>query len=200
MLIRIIHDVLYVFSAIWWVFHWILYIATFPLRLCVLFIIHFPIISIIILLLCLAFLYLFRRLTAINILHQITHNVLPYTAAFLYSMLTFFFPQINTVKRVVYFFLHPIRFLLDLLARVDQRAERVRNMVDAFRPSGTEQAIPSKWACVACRRNEKKCLLLPCSHLCLCSLCYDNLSSAARHYYCPICSVPVRDCITVKFS
>lgn len=197
LLIRICRDVFFVISAAWWMISWILYILTFPLRLFVLFVLHFPIFSVCVFLFCFSLLYLFRRLTAINLIHQFTHNVIPYVTAVLYSILTFIFPQINTMKRVLYFFLHPIRFILDLLARVDQRAARVRNMVEVLRPSGSDLIIPPKYMCVMCKNKERSLLFLPCQHLCICCECKDQaLDSRIR--YCPICRVPVKESVNVR--
>ena len=42
-----------------------------------------------------------------------------------------------------------------------------------------------RWLCVVCLEEEKEVLLLPCSHLCLCSACAQSIMASTKQ--CPVC-------------
>ena len=53
--------------------------------------------------------------------------------------------------------------------------------------------------CVVCMEMPKNILLLPCTHLCICSACSANLMGQEPQL-CPICRQPVKEAKEVKIS
>ena len=44
--------------------------------------------------------------------------------------------------------------------------------------------------CVVCQEREKKVLLLPCKHLCMCQQCSNQIGKGDA--MCPLCRVPIQ--------
>lgn len=69
-------------------------------------------------------------------------------------------------------------------------------------PNGFQDEITQneKDSCVICYENKKCCLLLPCSHLCLCLTCVnvnkDNIENGK--FVCPLCRTNI-DSINVAY-
>lgn len=65
-------------------------------------------------------------------------------------------------------------------------------------PNGFQdtKAESEKDSCVVCLENKKCCLLLPCSHLCICLTCVntgkDNVESG--EFRCPLCRASIQSC------
>ena len=47
------------------------------------------------------------------------------------------------------------------------------------------------WLCVVCMEQEKKVLLLPCKHLCMCKPCADKIVAGSAQ--CPVCRERILD-------
>lgn len=69
-------------------------------------------------------------------------------------------------------------------------------------PSGFKDAPTDTNPCVICLENKKSCVLLPCSHLCLCAKCSQQCTrqgSLSGEMVCPICRTTVT-CIRAVFD
>ena len=51
--------------------------------------------------------------------------------------------------------------------------------------------------CVVCMVHEKKVLLLPCKHLCMCKACTDKIVTGSAR--CPVCRELVADSVEAFF-
>ncbi|CAJ0577359.1 unnamed protein product, partial [Mesorhabditis spiculigera] len=139
-----------------------------------------------------------RKATRADPIRFVFYQAIPYIGALLYSVVTIFFPQLDTIKKIFYLLFHPIQFFLDLFAKVDQRAERVRDAVDMLGPQDTVRRRPvSRLLCSACRRSEKTCLLQPCNHFCLCEPCYNRMMAQGK-LACPQCQAPVDSFVHIE--
>lgn len=61
---------------------------------------------------------------------------------------------------------------------------------------GSNESITShetnpQYACVICRTNRRRIVLLPCRHLCLCAKCANSASDGNRLKQCPMCRTPI---------
>ena len=43
----------------------------------------------------------------------------------------------------------------------------------------------NRWLCVVCLEAEKGVLLLPCSHMCMCTACTESIMANSKQ--CPVC-------------
>lgn len=172
----------------------IFYFTTLPLRILCWFLTTFPVLSALVVLFLFALYFLARRLSRQSAVHYVLYTAIPYGLSIVYTGVTFFFPQVHTVTRICGALMNPIRFILGLIEKVDQRAKPIRRTVEAISPpkgrkaerKSVEEALnDGRLQCCVCVHKEKNIILRPCMHLCLCDGC---LTPYLRHQNtCPIC-------------
>ena len=55
----------------------------------------------------------------------------------------------------------------------------------------------SDMVCIVCMEREKKVVLLPCKHMCMCKVCTDEIMADKAR--CPVCREPVVDSFEAFF-
>lgn len=197
---RVLAIPLAVCHFLWWLISWCVYVFTLPLRLMISYMISFPILSLTLIVIIFSIIYMIRQLTKSDPIQFLLYTVLPWLGAFIYSILSLFVPQIDMFKKIFHLFFHPIQFFLNLFAKVNERAERVRDMVDVLGPrtvTDQRRTKSSRLMCYKCKRREKTCLLTPCNHFCMCEPCYDGMVSRGEPK-CPQCQQSVDSFIKIE--
>ena len=64
-------------------------------------------------------------------------------------------------------------------------------------PSQEPLLSRSDMVCVVCMEREKKVVLLPCKHMCMCKVCTDEILAIKAQ--CPVCREPVVDSFAAFF-
>ncbi|CAI5452946.1 unnamed protein product [Caenorhabditis angaria] len=204
------------FDYIFKLFYPVYYVLTIPLRIFHWFFANFPIFSSLSLFMFVSFvlivLYIFRRLSSTpreNFINYLLYTVLPYGTSIVYTAITLVFPQVNTVTRILGALLHPIKFILGLVEKVDRRAEPIRRTVEALhgskkstkseRKSIEETLNDGRLQCCVCQFEEKCVLLRPCNHLCLCERCNEAINRQPNKI-CPICRAEIESFELVYIS
>uniref|UniRef100_A0A1I7T6U8 RING-type domain-containing protein n=1 Tax=Caenorhabditis tropicalis TaxID=1561998 RepID=A0A1I7T6U8_9PELO len=202
----------YLFKLIYPVY----YFVTIPLRITNWFFTNFPIFSSVSLFLfvstTLIVLYVYRRLSSTpreSFISYILYTVIPYGVSIVYTAVGFIFPQVHMFTRVINALLHPIKFILGFIEKVDNRAAPIRRTVEAIHgpkpPSKSsiksieESLNETRIQCVLCKLDDKRVLLRPCNHLCFCERCNDAFQKQIP-LLCPICHIPVKSFDIVHLS
>ncbi len=68
-----------------------------------------------------------------------------------------------------------------------------RPPLSSIRSSTTKQNSPDDNCCVICRDEQRRVVLMPCRHMCLCTSC--SLSATIRN--CPLCRKPINNRLSV---
>lgn len=86
----------------------------------------------------------------------------------------------------------------DTWSNADGRTDADKVFMDdifnhAIRPLLVGDAIGTQGNCVACHNNISELVLLPCSHACICQVCYNRITLhwSTRRKKCPVCRVDV---------
>jgi hypothetical protein len=53
--------------------------------------------------------------------------------------------------------------------------------------------------CCVCLANRKDTVLLPCKHLCVCSVCAVEIKDSSKNNTCPICRAAIKDTMKVFY-
>jgi Zinc finger, C3HC4 type (RING finger) len=64
-----------------------------------------------------------------------------------------------------------------------------------FKDSLDEQAESDRDACIVCLSNRKRCVVMPCRHLCLCMECSHRLPHQLKK--CPVCAKSAEQIVLV---
>ncbi|PIC25691.1 hypothetical protein B9Z55_018526 [Caenorhabditis nigoni] len=201
----------YIFKLIYPVF----YFVTIPLRITNWFFTNFPVFSSLSLFLfvstTLIVIYVYRRLSSTpreSFISYVLYTVLPYAVSIVYTTVGFIFPQVHFVTKIVNVLLHPINFILGFIEKVDSRAAPIRRTVEALHgPKPSKKSIKSieeslnetRLQCYLCKLADKRVLLRPCNHFCLCEKCNDAFQKQIP-LLCPICHIPVQSFDIIHLS
>ncbi|CAB3396511.1 unnamed protein product [Caenorhabditis bovis] len=144
-----------------------------------------------------------------NFICYVLYTVIPYGVSIVYTAINFFFPQVRWITKIGGILLHPINFILNLVAKIDHRAEPIRRTVEALHRSrnGTaskmslaeEKLNNERFQCRICQLEEKRVLLRPCNHLCYCERCSKAIQRQ-QVSRCPICDSFVNSYETIFIS
>ncbi|CAI2354765.1 unnamed protein product [Caenorhabditis sp. 36 PRJEB53466] len=200
------------FDYVFKLFYPIYYFVTIPVRITTWFFQNFPIFSSFSLFFFVSFalilLFIFRRLSSTprdSFVSYVLYTVVPYGVSIVYTVADFIFPQLRIVTRVVNFLLHPIKFILGMIEKVDKRAAPIRRTVEAIhgpkksKKDEKEEALHLRLACCLCQVAEKQIVLRPCNHLCFCERCNDAFQKQIPRL-CPICYIPAQSFDIVHLS
>ncbi|KAF1752039.1 hypothetical protein GCK72_018593 [Caenorhabditis remanei] len=202
----------YIFKLIYPVY----WFVTIPVRITSWFFTNFPVFSSLSLFLfvstTLIVLYVYRRLSSTpreSFISYLLYTVVPYAVSIVYTTVGFIFPQVHTITRIISALLHPIKFILGFIEKVDNRAAPIRRTVEAIhgpKPSkkSSIQSIEAslnetRLQCCLCKLADKRVLLRPCNHLCLCERCNEAFQKQIP-LLCPICHIPVKSFETIHLS
>lgn len=201
----------YIFKLIYPVY----YFVTIPVRITSWFFTNFPVFSSLSLFLfvstTLIVLYIYRRLSTTpreSFISYVLYTVIPYAGSIVYTTVGFIFPQVHFITRIINALLHPIKFVLGFIEKVDSRAAPIRRTVEAIHgPKPSKASIKSieeslnetRLQCYLCKLADKQVLLRPCNHLCLCERCNDAFQKQIP-LLCPICHIPVKSFEVVHLS
>lgn len=82
------------------------------------------------------------------------------------------------------------------------QSSNMSNTKEMLRPTSSRSTTASDNICVVCEQRQRKIILFPCNHLCLCAECnYDLDFNDAFPYRCPVCSNIVqcrKDTVTMQ--
>lgn len=78
---------------------------------------------------------------------------------------------------------------------VQRRSPLPRNSISST--SSSKKPLDVSQRCVVCRDRQKRVLLLPCKHLCLCDECADYLLFCTERRDCPLCRTYIEQSMSV---
>ncbi|CAJ0589926.1 unnamed protein product [Cylicocyclus nassatus] len=191
-------------------------IVTFPLRIAEVFARNFPILAGLMLGFFSLCAYIIKKITRQSVVSYFLYTVVPYCLSIVYTVFGVFFPQVHAITKLMQVLLHPIRFVLGIAEKVDDRARPIREVVEVLAPgtsrradnfirqrgtsptrmSLSEKANNERIQCCICFYREKTVLLRPCNHICLCDTCLQAVMLDSQPH-CPICRTPIESHIDV---